>query len=79
MDWMLTDEEIRRVRWFVDGTGGLGRSDHALITAEARKLVEWLEEPCYDQVHDVRFSDSPKRWYCDACREQLRKELGLEE
>ena len=40
------------------------------LLAVARALVEWLDGYC--EKNNIR------RWTCKHCREQLRKEVGLE-
>jgi len=48
--------------------------------ATLRAVVKWLDEPCRDPFHTGSFDRKaecdgslPRRWYCNACRNELRK------
>lgn len=44
--------------------------------AMARKMLEWLDEPC-DNTKHMYFEQ--KRCFCSECMQQIRKGVGLED
>ena len=60
--WMLTEKEKQDI--WVKGEGTLS----AICQAQARNLVEWLEDRCHHAVY---------RKFCPICWDELRKEAGL--
>ena len=81
MDWMLSDEEMDKIcHEFIDISLFEGDSrafSKALLKAQARRLVEWLDQPCENSDH--LYSTIRLRCSCFDCMLTLRKEVGLEE
>jgi len=79
-EWMLTNKEIHKAL-------GLTNNFESLCKSQARKIVEWLRQPCKHReqpLADVPMSHGCRviimRYYrgdCPICMEQLRKEVEL--
>jgi hypothetical protein len=74
MEWKLTQKEIDKlwVKYEKENPdqGGLDTWDKRLILAEAKKLVEYIDNNFYIGGEDLPGDD--KRW------KDLKKEVGLE-
>lgn len=71
-DWMLTDEEMDKA--YILGSYEGDKFGHSAIAkAQARKIVQRLDEYCQDHwtLKDYRLRDN-----CEECWEELRKEVG---
>ena len=79
MDWMLTEEEIRIVRQGLGSDFFDAELEQAIAKAQARKLVEWLEQPCPCNI-DMKLKRPYQvlRSECAVCEAILRKEVGLD-
>lgn len=71
-DWILTRDEIRKVKREVSSAFPNAK-DEAVAIAEARKIVQRLDGYCQDHwtLKDYRLRDN-----CEECWEELRKEVG---
>lgn len=67
-DWLLTDEEITRAAISVGPAESELRGE--LCRAQLRKVVKQMDGDC---PHDIF------RWFCSICRDELRKEAGMED
>lgn len=73
-EWKLTDEEIEQAwRSLTGDYVSHNDMDRAVAQAQAKKLVEWQDEPCFKhkQTRIV-----PRR-LCKACLQELRRQVGL--
>lgn len=78
MEWLLTDEEIKEIYYAKDThhPTEVCYMPRNIAKAQAKKLVEWGDGQCDDVTHDRPFWI--RRFDCEACRQSLRKEVGLE-
>lgn len=73
-EWLLTDEEIKTelVGNGVEDSPYMAYACEVIAKAQARKLVEWLEQEMSSAPMGLRIARFEK------CLEILRKEVGLE-
>ena len=79
MEWMLTDEDYDRLEYPWKATESY-QNEKIVAEAQAKKLVEWGEVQCREPQHeciDQGLSDFA-RWECITCRDELRRQVGLE-
>ena len=67
-EWILTAEERNEVLDSLPHDAKVGDGRIAICQAQARNLLEWLEDRCPHAVY---------RKFCPICWDELRKEAGL--